>query len=230
MQCVILCAGKGTRMRPLTDNCPKPLIPVCGKPILDHIINALPSIIDEIIIIIGYRAEQIVAHCGDTYKGREIVYRTQENFAGGTGDALMCAKGVLRGKFLFLNGDDVQGKDTLKKAVVLDHVVLGFHSDTPERYGVLVPNTDGTLKGIIEKPKNPPSNLINTGGYVLNDSIFNYQVPLSVSGELYMTDMVTEYAKDNPVQILEQDVWIPIGYPEDIEKAERILSENCLTG
>ena len=76
---------------------------------------------------------------------------------------------------------------------------------------------------IIEKPKNPTSSLINTGVYILNDSIFTYHVPLSVSGELYMTDMVTEYAKDNPVQILVQDVWISIGYPEDIEKAETLI-------
>ena len=225
MQCVILCAGKGTRMRPLTSNCPKPLIHVCGKPILEHIVYALPEEINEIVLIVGYRKEQIQALCGMEYFGRKVTFCEQENFAGGTGDALLAARDVLKGKFMFLNGDDVQGKDTLKKAITLDHVILGFHSDTPERYGVLIPNGDGTLKGIIEKPKNPTSNLINTGGYILNDSIFSYLVPLSASGELYMTDMVTEYAKDNPVQILEQDVWIPIGYPEDIEKAELILCD-----
>jgi len=225
MQCVILCAGKGTRMRPLTSNCPKPLIHVCGKPILEHIVCALPEEINEIVLIVGYRKEQIQALCGMEYFGRKVTFCEQENFAGGTGDALLAARDVLKGKFMFLNGDDVQGKDTLKKAITLDHVILGFHSDTPERYGVLIPNGDGTLKGIIEKPKNPTSNLINTGGYILNDSIFSYLVPLSASGELYMTDMVTEYAKDNPVQILEQDVWIPIGYPEDIEKAELILCD-----
>ena len=223
MQCVILCAGKGTRMRPLTENCPKPLIHVCGKPILEHIVEALPSEINELVLIVGYLKEQIQQVCGREYLGKKVTYCKQENFAGGTGDALLAARDVLKGKFMFLNGDDVQGKDTLKKAITLDHVILGFHSDTPERYGVLIPNDDGTLKGIIEKPKNPTSSLINTGGYILNDSIFTYHVPLSVSGELYMTDMVTEYAKDNPVQILVQDVWISIGYPEDIEKAETLI-------
>ena len=104
-----------------------------------------------------------------------------------------------------------------------DHMIFGYHSDFPERFGVLVPNPDGTLKGIIEKPANPPSNHINIGGYVLQESIFSYQVPLSPSGELYVTDMVTAYAQDNRVEIVEQGLWIPLGYPDDIAKAEAIL-------
>jgi len=223
MQCVILCAGKGTRMRPLTDTLPKPLIKVCGKSILDHIIGALPAPVDEVVLIVGYRKEQIQEHCGEAHLGKRIVYREQENFAGGTGDALMCAKDVLHGKFLFMYGDDIHGKEALKKAVAAPHAILATHSDSPEKFGVLVPNADGTLASIIEKPENPPSNLINIGGFVINESIFKYTVPASSSGELYVTDMLTEYAKENPVEIFEQDVWVPIGYPEDIEKAERIL-------
>ncbi len=224
MQCVILAAGRGTRMRPLTDNCPKPLLTVAGKPILEHAFDSLPEIIDEVIIVVSYRKEQIMAWGGDSFQGRSIVYCEQQNPAGGTGDALMCAKDALHGKFLLLNGDDIYGKAMLKHAVSLDHMIFGFHSDTPERFGVLVPDSDGTLKAIIEKPKDPPSNHINIGGYVLNDSIFTYAVPLSPGGELYVTDMVTAYAKDNPVQIVEQDLWLPIGYPEDITRAETILS------
>ena len=230
MQCVILCAGKGTRMRPLTSNCPKPLIPVCGKPILEHIVRSLPEVIDELVLIVGYLKEQIIALCGDEYLGKRVVYCEQENFAGGTGDALICARTVLHDKFLFMYGDDIHGGETLKKAILNEHAILGTHSSTPERYGVLVPNTDGTLKEILEKPKNPPSNLINIGGFVITESVFDYAVPISDSGELYVTDMITAYAQDNPVQILEQDVWIPIGYPDDIERAERILSEKGLTG
>lgn len=230
MQCVILVAGKGTRMRPLTSNCPKPLLHVCGKPILEHIVDSLPEEIDELVLIVGYLKEQIQALCGSEYLGRMVVYCEQENFAGGTGDALLRARDVLHGKFLFMYGDDIHGSEALRKAVTCEHAILGTHSDTPERYGVLVPNAEGALKEILEKPKNPPSNLINIGGFVITESIFDYAVPVSDSGELYVTDMLTAYAQDNPVQILEQKVWIPIGYPEDIEKAERILSENGLPG
>lgn len=213
-------------MRPLTDTVPKPLIPVCGKPILQHIVEALPSEIDELVLIVGYLKEQIQEVCGTEYLGKKVTYCAQENFAGGTGDALMCAKDILRGKFLFMYGDDIHGLNTLKKAIKSDHAILGSRSDIPERYGVLVPNDDGTLKAIIEKPKDPPSNLINIGGFVIDESIFSYEVPVSQTGELYVTDMLTEYAKNNPVTIIEQDLWIPIGYPEDIEKAEKILGCN----
>ncbi len=225
MQCVILAAGKGTRMRPLTDTIPKPLIPVAGKPILDHIVDALPPAVDEIVLIIGYRGEQIIAHCGDFYKGKKVVYRTQKNFAGGTGDALIKAIDVLKGKFLFMYGDDIHGGEALKRATECDHAILATRSETPERYGVIVCNGDGTLKEIEEKPEHPTTNLINIGGFVINDSIFGYEVPVSASGELYVTDMLTKYAEVNPVQVIVQDAWFPIGYPEDIPKAEASLGK-----
>ena len=223
MQCIILCAGKGTRMRPLTDSCPKPLINVCGKPILEHIIESLPAEIDEIVLTVGYLKEQIMDRYGTEYLGKKITYCAQENHSAGTGDALMCAKDVLHGKFLFMYGDDIHGRETLEKAVQCEHAILGTYSDTPEKYGVLVPNEDGTLKAIIEKPKNPPSNIINIGGFVMNESIVDYDVPVSESGEHYVTDMLTAYAKDNPVKIFTQDLWIPVGYPEDVAKAENRL-------
>lgn len=228
MQCVIVCAGKGTRMSPLTDTCPKPLIQVNGKPILEYIVEALPSEIDELVLIVGYLKEQIIAYCGEKYLGKKVVYRVQENHVGGTGDALLCARDVLHGKFLFMYGDDIHGKETLEEAVLCEYAILGTYSDTPERYGVLVPNEDGTLKEILEKPKNPPSNLINIGGFVIDESIFEYSVPISESGELYVTDMITQFAQVHPVHILKQTLWIPIGYPEDIVKAEEIL--NMLEG
>ncbi len=224
MQCVIVCAGKGTRMSPLSDSCPKPLICVNEKPIIEYIVEALPPQIDELVLIVGYLKEHIIAHCGEKYLGKKVVYCEQENHAGGTGDALMCARDVLKGKFLFMYGDDIHGKETLREAVACEYAILGTYSDTPERYGVLIPHEDGTLKEILEKPENPPSNLINIGGFVIDESIFAYATPISASGELYVTDMLTQFAQTHPVHILKQTLWIPIGYPEDIAKAEAILA------
>lgn len=223
MQCVIICAGRGTRMQPLTDTVPKPLIKVNEKTILDHIAEALPKCITELILVVGYRAEQIKEHCGSSFHGRPVTYVVQENHAGGTGDALMCAKDLVRGKFLFMYADDIHGSEALEKVVKEEHAMLGMVSETPERFGVLVQNEDGTLKEIIEKPEHPPSNLVNIGGFVVNTDIFSYDISVSHLGELLVTDMLTEYAKDHPVKIVTQDVWLPIGYPEHIEVAEKVL-------
>ena len=225
MQCVMLAAGEGTRMRPLTLETPKPLIEVAGKTILDHIIDALPSEITELILVVGYKADMVRAHCGDHYKGRDVSYVVQENPKAGTGDALFCAEGLVTGKFLLMYSDDIHGKEALQDVVTREHCVLAARSDTPERFGVFEQNKDGTLKGIIEKPKHPPSNFVNTGGgHMLTPAIFDYKPPLSELGEYLLTDSITDYAQDYTVEIVEQQLWIPIGYPEDVVNASKLLT------
>jgi glucose-1-phosphate thymidylyltransferase len=224
MQAIIPAAGKGARMRPLTETCPKPLIKVAGKPLLEHVFDSLPEEVDEVVLIVSYLKEQIVAWGGDSFKGRRIIYREQANPAGGTGDALMCAKDVLKGKFLVLYADDIHGADALKKAVQEENSILAAYSPVPERYGAILLNENGALREILEKPEKSPTNLVSIGGFVMNDSIFKYKVPFSKTGELYLTDMFSAYAKDYTVRIVLQDLWLPVGYPQDIAIAEAILA------
>ncbi|NBX51722.1 nucleotidyl transferase, partial [bacterium] len=87
MHAVILAAGKGTRLRPLTDSTPKPLIDVAGRPLLECVLNALPKNIDGITMVIGYLGEQIQKHIGESYKGIPVRYVMQERLDG-TGGAL----------------------------------------------------------------------------------------------------------------------------------------------
>jgi UDP-N-acetylglucosamine diphosphorylase / glucose-1-phosphate thymidylyltransferase / UDP-N-acetylgalactosamine diphosphorylase / glucosamine-1-phosphate N-acetyltransferase / galactosamine-1-phosphate N-acetyltransferase len=223
MQCVILAAGEGTRMRPLTYERPKPLIPICGKPLLEHIVAALPASVDELIIVVSYKADMVREHCGSKFLGRSVSYVTQENPKGGTADALWAVKDLITGKFLVMYGDDIHGAKALAEVVGKAHGMLAARSDTPSKFGVLDLNADGTLQAIVEKPEHPPSNFVNIGGFVLTPDIFNFPAPLSAAGEYYLTDSITAYAAKYPVSVVEQEVWIPIGYPEDIEKAEAIL-------
>ncbi|MDA8597155.1 sugar phosphate nucleotidyltransferase [Candidatus Pacebacteria bacterium] len=224
MQCVLICAGKGTRMLPLTESLPKPLISVCGKPLLDHVVEALPSEITDLILVVGYRQAQIREYCGTSFHGRAVTYCEQQNYAGGTGDALRCAAGKIDGKFLFMYADDIHGAAAVEKVVQEDHAMLGMHSDTPQHFGVLEQHEDGTLKEIVEKPAEPQSNLVNIGGFVVNSTIFDFEVSESAEhGELLVTDMMNEYAKEHPVKIFKQDTWIPVGRPEDVARAEQLL-------
>lgn len=222
MQCVILAAGKGTRMRPLTNTIPKPLVKVAGKTLLDRIVEALPSSVDELIIVTGYLEESIRAHCGQEFHGRKVTYIHQAEQKG-TAHALWLCKEHLRGRFLFMFADDLHGKDDIARVTSYSRAMLTYQTDTPERFGIVVRHPDGTLAEIIEKPEHPPSNLASTGVMVLDTHIFDYEVKKEKNGEFYLTDVIEEYAQKYPIAVVEQRLWIPIGYPEDIEKAEQLL-------
>jgi bifunctional UDP-N-acetylglucosamine pyrophosphorylase/glucosamine-1-phosphate N-acetyltransferase len=227
MQCVILAAGKGTRLRPLTEHTPKPLVKVAGKALLDHIVEALPSSIDELIIVTGYLEEQIKAHCGSEYFGRKVTYVHQE-VQNGTAMALWLCKDLLRGRFLFMFADDIHGKSDIARATSYSRSMLAMTTDTPQKFGVIVRNPDGTLAEMIEKPEHAPSNLVSTGVMVLDTNIFNYNPTQMVKDEYYLTDVLAEYARMYPIAVVEESLWIPIGYPEDIQHAEHILALKAL--
>lgn len=222
MQCVILAAGMGKRLRPLTDNTPKPLVRVGGKTLLDHIVESLPSAIDELIIVTGYLEEQIRAHCGDFFHGKKVTYVHQAEQKG-TGHALWLCKDLIKGRFLFMFADDLHGAQDIARATSYTRSMLTFTTSTPERFGIVVRHPDGTLAEIIEKPEHPPSNLASTGVMVLDDHIFDFELKVEKDGEFYLTDVIAEYAAKYPIAVVEQHLWIPIGYPEDIDKAEKIL-------
>jgi bifunctional UDP-N-acetylglucosamine pyrophosphorylase/glucosamine-1-phosphate N-acetyltransferase len=224
MQCVILAAGKGTRLRPLTEHTPKQLVQVNGKPLLDHIVEALPTAVDEIIMVTGYLEAQIKEHCGAEYHGRKVTYVTQPE-PKGTGHALWLCKDLIKGRFLFLFGDDIHGKDDLARVASFTRGMLALTTETPERFGIIVRHPDGTLAEFVEKPKHAPSNLASTGVFVLDEHIFEFEPTIKMNDEFYHTDMVREYAKQYPIAVVEQNLWIPIGYPEDIKKAEAILGQ-----
>lgn len=223
MQCVILAAGKGTRMKELTADKPKPLIAVCGKPLLSHIIDALPPEVDDIIMVIGYKGELLQSEFGELYEGRRMRYVHQEVQAG-PADALLLCKDMLQGRFMMLFCDDIHGKEDLAKLVASPTAaILAKEHHNPKIFGVIELQENGTLDQVVEKPEFPKTNLVYTGPAMLDTHIFDYEAPVHANGERYTTDLFTKYAKEYPLAVIVQDLWIPVGYPEDIEKAEAIL-------
>lgn len=224
MQCVILAAGKGTRLQPLTKHTPKPLVQVAGKPLLEHILASLPSAVDEIIMVTGHMEDQIQAHFGAEFDGRKITYVHQAEQKG-TGHALWLCKDLIRGRFLFMFADDIHGKADLAELISYDRGMLVLQTETPERFGIVTRHPQGTMADFVEKPDKPPSNLASTGVFVLDEHIFEFEPKVKINGEFYHTNMTREYAKQYPITVVEQSLWIPIGYPADIEKAEEILRQ-----
>src|SRR3989338_4786834 len=112
MQAVIFAAGRGTRMKEMTDNTPKSMLLVVGRPLLEHKIEALPENVDEVVLIVGYLGSTIQKHFGGEFAGKKIFYVEQEELSG-TADALWRAAPVLKGTFLAMNGDDLYASTDL---------------------------------------------------------------------------------------------------------------------
>lgn len=222
MQCVILAAGNGKRLRPLTSDKPKPLVKVCGECLINHVVGALPSSVDELIIVIGYKGEMIKKHCGGKFLGRKVTYVEQEKQSG-PADALWLCKNLLHGRFFLIFADDIHGSGDLERAASFSRAVLAATSTHPERFGVIVRNPDGTLFEITEKPEHPESNLVTTGPLVLDQNIFKFNPETPIKGEYFLPEIIQRYIKEYPMAVVEQELWIPIGYPEDIDKAEAKL-------
>lgn len=220
MKALILAAGKGSRMLPLTEKVPKPLMKVHDRPILEWIILSLPEEIHEIHIVIGYFGDQIKTHLGENFANKKIIYHTQEK-AEGTWPAMKLAeKFFAKGeKFLLTYADDMYDKESIKKAADFENSLLVYPVKDPSRYGVVELHQDGIVKNIEEKPKEPKSNLVGVGVYILNSTIFDHVYPSDVEGEQYFVNVYREYIKNNLVNAVYVKHWVSIATPEDLAKA-----------
>lgn len=234
MRAIILAAGKGTRMRPLTNTIPKQLVSLAGKPILYHTFAALPKEITEVILVIGYLGAHIQRLCGTSYQGRKIRYVMQKK-ALGTARALECCKPFIikNEPFLVTYADDLYRQEDLITLIKSSRAMrssggagamLVKEVENPRAFGVVTCDTDNCVTGLIEKPRDPVSNLANIGVYVLDDRIFNYEPRQHANGEYYLTDSIAQLAKNHQIIAVPASFWVPIASPEDIKNAESQLS------
>lgn len=226
MKALILAAGKGTRLRPLTNNKPKVMVEVGEKTLIEHLIEDVKSLgIKEISIIEGYMSEKLESRL-ESYNGLKFLEQEEQL---GTAHAVDVSD--FKEPFLALNGDVYIHKENIKR--ILDEFGGGSHEaligtkevNNPEEFGVLEVE-NGRVKDIIEKPENPPSNLINTGVYVFTPLIYEYigRTELSERGEYEITDSIKLMLKDgHPVgHTIFKKYWIDVGRPEDLERARKL--------
>ncbi len=223
MQCVILAAGEGRRLRPLTNERPKPLVSLAGRPLLDHIAEALPSAVTEIVLVVGYRGQDIVEHCGENYFDRPVRYFWQRE-ANGNALALQAAETALRDRFFVLFADDLIDRSSLETALRYERAILASRHDQPQNFGVIATNPDGSVAEILEKPANPPSNLVCTSASLLDRSIFEQIEPAQPNRESYLSRAIAKLAKIKPIMVSPMRHWYPIGWPEDLARAEDWLA------
>lgn len=183
---MILGAGIGSRLDPLTRSLPKPVVPVVGKPVMGHIIDHLrESGVSEIIINVQYLGDRIVEIIGDGSKyGVAIRYSHEDQLWGDAGGLKRCEEFFREDDddtLMVVGGDDLSGIDIA--AIIAEHRAKGAKAtigvtpvEDPSAFGICVTNEEGFIERFQEKPKREEafSNLANTGIYIFNKIVFDY--------------------------------------------------------
>lgn len=228
-----MAAGKGTRMKELTANQPKHLIPVNGRPFITYLLDRLKEAgFDQFVLVIGYKADMFRGWIKSSGYDVTLVEQPMgEHDRYGTAVPPMLAKEATQGEpFVVVNGDNLYSVRDLKKFNRDDGFgyVGGLYSDHPEQFGVLVTRLDGTLEKIVEKPTTFVGNLINTNLLTCQPEFHDAlaQIQVSPRGEYEITDAVTILAQRGKMKVIRlEDFWMDFGRPEDIAKLENALRE-----
>ncbi|MFP8890024.1 UTP--glucose-1-phosphate uridylyltransferase AglF [Natrialbaceae archaeon A-CW2] len=236
MQAVVLAAGKGTRLEPLTDDKPKALVEVDDKPLLEDVFDNLIEIgVTEFVVVVGHLKEQIIERYGDAYEDIPITYAHQREQLG-LAHAILQAEPHIDDDFVLMLGDNVfrgnlgdvinrQQEERADAAFLVEEVPW----EEASRYGVLDTNEYGEIVEVMEKPDDPPSNLVMTGFYTFTPAIFHacHLVQPSDRGEYELPDAIDLLIQSGrTIDAIRMDGWrIDVGYPEDRDEAEERLSD-----
>lgn len=221
-QAVLLCGGKGVRLRPLTDTVPKVMVRIAGKPVVEYLVEKLEALgVEDIALVVSYKKEVIVDYFKDRVKYCEQAHPM------GTADALYAAKGFVKyDKFAVMNGD-LFFTDDLRWMHNEDPVVLSvYRVKDASQYGIVEVEGE-VVKDIKEKAGKGPG-LINAGVYLFSKDIFDAleHVKLSERGEYELTDAVKELLRRG-VKVKAKELkgyWRDIGRLSDLEMVEGYLN------
>lgn len=224
MQAVVLVAGKGTRMAKYYEG-PKHLLPVAGRPVVEHALSMLPPEVTELIFVVGGPHEQRMReHLRGGFGGRPARFVVQKEQLG-LAHAFTCARGMVRGRWLGMVGDDIFGPRGMRELASHELSVLAARIDHPERFGVLVTDENGYLVRSVEKPQEFISDLVWTGAMVMDEEFFAVEVEPSARGEYETPDVWMKLVAERgrQIKVVEADFWLPVNDKEQLEEAERVL-------
>lgn len=233
MKALILAAGEGTRLEPLTNVRPKPMLPVANKPLLEYVIEAvIEAGISEIVLVVGYKRQRIQDYFGDGDRWNVDVSYVFQDPQLGTGDAILQAKSIVEDDFVVLNGDRIFESDVIT-AVVESRQQTGVPTmavtpvDEPSLYGVVEADESGVLQDIEEKPspEHAASNQINAGVYAFGPEIFSAIERTNSRGELAITATLDQMRDSLCPEIVNYDGdWFDVSRPWDLIRVNgRIL-------
>jgi len=229
---VVLAAGEGTRLRPLTRNRPKPMLPAANRPILEHVFDALVDAgMDRLVCVVGYKHDRVQDHFGPTYRGVPVQYVRQHKQLG-SGHALLQARSAVEGPPLVVNGDRIV------EASMVEAVADAYERTEPaaalavlehpeaRQYGAIALQND-EITELIEKPTSDEYRLINAGIYAFHADIFDQIADTPrTEGELALTDTIARLMDRGRVQGVRcEGMWVDATYPWDLlEMAREVLA------
>jgi glucose-1-phosphate thymidylyltransferase len=235
---VVLAAGEGTRLRPLTRNRPKPMLPAANRPILEHVCDALIDAgVDRLVFVVGYRRERVQEHFGPSYRGVPTEYVVQDKQLG-SGHALLQAREAVDGALLVVNGDRLIAAESV--ATVRD----AFAEDGARAALAVIERADASQYGavrlrgrdieeIVEKPDSDAFRLINAGIYAFDASVFEaIEATPREDGELALTDTIARLVDGERVRgVRTGGLWVDATYPWDLlEVASEVLARGRVSG
>jgi mannose-1-phosphate guanylyltransferase / phosphomannomutase len=183
MKAVVMAGGEGTRLRPLTSNRPKPLVPILNKPCMQHSIELLKRYgVDEIIVTLYYLADEIEGYFGDGSElGVKLIYTIEDSPLGTAGSVKQAEEYLKDDAFIIVSGDaltDLNVEKALEyhRAKKSMATLILKHVDNPLEFGVVITDDDGKVRRFLEKPSwgEVFSDTVNTGMYILEPSVFKY--------------------------------------------------------
>ena len=232
MDVIIQCAGLGTRLRPLTNTVPKPLIPIAGKGSLERTLDMLSSQVTRVIIVVGYLADVIKERIGTQSHGRPVIYATQDPLDGTGG----CLRQVLRQvpdlseRFMVIYGDDLYAAQDIaavaasSSCALLGLPIVAKGNDTKDAWKV---DEEGKLLTLF-RPSPGDHVWMNVGVYLLDHSWFATD-PVLVPGktaEWSLPHAIPQMlAKGIEIRAIPATFWMPVGSPEELAAAEKALRE-----
>lgn len=236
---VVLAGGEGTRLRPLTRNRPKPLLPAATRPILEHVFDQLIDAgVTEIIVVVGYKQRRVQSYFGPTYRNVPLTYASQTQQLG-SGHALLAASEHVDGSTLVVNGDqivdhriisDVLGAHEKRDAVATLGVLN--RADVSDYGGVLL--EDGSVIKLIERPQEERGYRLNAGVYAFEPLVFDVLKELAPGyGELAVTDGITELRQRGEIVRgeISAGLWVDATYPWDLlDVSFEILESGIVAG
>lgn len=228
MKAVVLCGGKGTRLRPYTHTLPKPMLLLGRKPILEYAVEHLKREgFHDIVFTVGHLKHEIMNYFGDGKKfGVKITYSHEENELG-TAGSVAGAKALLKGEenFLVIMGDQLTNLDFRKLTALHEKkkplATIGLkRMGVPFQYGTVEASKDGDVTGFVEKPIF--EKLVNAGIYVFNKRIFDY---LQEKGDFALNVFPELVARKQRVAgFVFDDYWIDVGNLKEYEEINQTIS------